>query len=78
MEALQTKLDNLQWEVNRLDGENQRLRDEDAEASVRVDLEAELEQSKGEVARLTERVKTCEQQIQDSVRWPIKSSTVLR
>ena len=75
MEALQTKLDNLQWEVNRLDGENQRLRDEDAEASVRVDLEAELEQSKGEV---TERVKTCEQQIQDSVRWPIKSSTVLR
>ena len=43
---------------NRLDVENRRLREEDAEPSVHFDLEVELEQSRVEVARLTECVKT--------------------
>ena len=43
MEALRTKIDSLQWEVNRLDAENQKLRAQDQEACERVDLQAELE-----------------------------------
>ena len=42
MEALSTKLDNLQWEVNRLDAENTGLRAQDWEASEQVDLELEV------------------------------------
>ena len=61
MEALRTQLDNLQWEVNRLRAENQRLRDTDVEAGARVDLEAELRASRVEVAELEERVKENEQ-----------------
>ena len=60
MEALRTQLDGLQWEVNRLDAENRKLRGEDAEAGARIDLEAELEQSREEVARLAECVRTHE------------------
>lgn len=37
---------NLKWEINRLDAENRRLRDENVEVSARIDLEADLEQSK--------------------------------
>ena len=62
MEALRTQLDNLRWEVNRLDVENRRLRAEDQEASKCVDLEAELEQARGDVAGLTERMTTYEKQ----------------
>ena len=62
MEALRTQLDNLRWEVNRLDVENRRLRAEDQEASKRVDLEAELEETRGDVAGLTERVTAYEKQ----------------
>ena len=43
MEALQTQLDNLQWEVNRLQAENRILRDQDTEASKRVDLMLQTE-----------------------------------
>ena len=39
-ETLRTKVDNLQWEVNRLDAENRRLRDDNPETAARVDLEA--------------------------------------
>ena len=48
---------------NRFDVENRRLREEDAELNARLDLEVELEQSRVEVARLTECVKTYEQQL---------------
>ena len=40
MEALRTKADSLQLEVNRLDTENRKLRAEYPVASERVDLEA--------------------------------------
>ena len=51
MEALRTKADSLQWEVNGLDAKNHRLRADNPAASKRADLEAELEQSRGDVAR---------------------------
>ena len=60
MEALRTKADSLQWEINRLDAENRRLRADDPAASERVDLEAELEQSRSDVAELTSRVRELE------------------
>ena len=57
MEALWVQLDNLKWEVNRLDVESRQLREADTEASKLVELQADLEQSKAEVAALTERVR---------------------
>ena len=51
VEALRTRLDALQWENNRLEAENRRLREEHPEESRVLTLEAELEQSKNEVAR---------------------------
>ena len=52
MEALRTKNDSLQWEVHRLDAENRKLRAEKPELGERLDLAAELEQAKGDVAEL--------------------------
>ncbi len=59
MEALRTKLDGLQWEVNRLDAENRRLRAASEDASRLVDLESEVEQAKQDVHVLTEELKEC-------------------
>ena len=66
MEALCTKLNILLWEINGLDVENRRLSSDNHETSARsarVDLEAELERAKGDVASLTERVRVYEQQL---------------
>ena len=52
MEALRTKIDGLQWEVHRLDAENRKLRTEKPELGERVDLAAELDQTKEDVAEL--------------------------
>ena len=41
-EALKAQIDNLQWEANRLDSENKKLRDSSPEKSRFVDLENEL------------------------------------
>ena len=46
METLRTRLDMLQWETNRLEAENRRLREEHPEESQVLMLEAELERSK--------------------------------
>ena len=54
MEALRTQLDNMQWEVNRLDAENKKLRDADESASRCVDLELELGQVREDAATLTQ------------------------
>ena len=54
MEALRTQVDNLQWEVNRLEAENRSLRAQDTEASKRVDLELEVEQVTKELQSLQE------------------------
>ena len=62
MEALRTQVDYLQWEVNRLDVENQRLRASD-EASQRVDLESELEQTKQDVQLVTTELEACKRRL---------------
>ena len=65
MEALHTQLDNLLWDVNRLDAENQRLRASDEEAGLRVDLEAELEQTKQDAEVSTTKLETCKRRIKE-------------
>ena len=50
-------MDNLQWEINQLKVENRKLREQDPEASRRVDRETTLE---GEAAELRDRVRECE------------------
>ena len=52
MDALQTQLDRLQWEVNRLDAENRQMREADEQATRLVDLQTVLDQSKNEAATL--------------------------
>ncbi len=54
MEALQLKIDGLQWEMNRLDAENKNLRDEHPEVKERIDLATELEKAQEEVAGMAE------------------------
>lgn len=56
-------MENLQWEVNRLGAEHQRLRDGDLDLSSRLDLETELQQSKAENVQLVERLKVLEEQL---------------
>ena len=55
-EALRTRVDDLQWKVNRLETENRRLQEENPEQSRALALEAELEQSKNEAAELKDQV----------------------
>ena len=55
MEALRTKLGNLQWEVNRLDA---RLRANNDSVCQQIDLEQRVQ--------LTEELLTCQQQLQES------------
>ena len=57
--------DNLQWEVHRLDAENQKLRSENPEASNRLDLETKLEQTKSDVVALTEQVQAYQRQLEE-------------
>ena len=66
MEALRTRVDNLQWEVQRLEVENRKLRERDPAAGERVDREAELESARANVEEMAERIKTMEQQLADS------------
>ena len=62
MKALWTKANSLQWEVNRPDAENCKLRADHPAASERVNLEAELEQSQSNVTQVTSRVREYEKQ----------------
>ena len=68
MEALRTKVDGLQWEVNRLDAENRKLRDEKPEQGDRLDLAAELERAKGDVAELMKQREGDEREIDNTKR----------
>ena len=49
-------MDSLQWEVNRLDAENCKLRAKYPVVSERVGLEAELDQSRSGVVELMSQV----------------------
>ena len=77
MEALRTRLDTLQWETNRLEAENRRLREEHPEEDRVLTLEAELEQSKNEAGRLMDRVNECEQQLEVARTEAVKTATTL-
>ena len=66
MEALQLKINGLQWEMNRLDAENRKLRLEHPEADTQINQMAELQQAREDVASLTEQLKVCEQRATDS------------
>ena len=63
MEALQLKINGLQWEMNQLDAENRKLRLEHPEAGTQIDQMAELQQAREDVASLTEQLKVCEQRV---------------
>ena len=60
MEALRTQNDNLRWEVQRLDVENHRLRENNPEASRSLDREAQLERAKCDIDELTDHVQASE------------------
>ena len=62
-EALKTQIDSLQWEINRLDSENQKLRDFSPESSRFVDLESELSLAKEDIISLTAEVSLQYQQL---------------
>ena len=51
METLRTQVDSLQWEINRMDAENRKLRSQNADASEWVDLELKVEQLEGEARK---------------------------
>ncbi len=65
---MKISMDSLQWEVNRLDAENQKLRSQDPDGSDRVDLEAEWKQAQDDVGGLTEQLKNCQQRVTHSER----------
>ena len=54
MEALRTRIDGLEWEVQQLMTENRKLREEHPGTSELIDREAELETTKSDVAELTD------------------------
>ena len=64
-EALKTQIDSLQWEINRLDAENRKLRESNLERSKFVDLESELALAKKDVANLTDEVNSQRQQLDE-------------
>ncbi len=53
IEALRIRLDSIGWEKDQLVIENQRLRESNPETAQLVNLEAELEESREEIERLT-------------------------
>ena len=65
-EALQLKVENLGWEISRLDAENKKLRDQHPDRATLVDVERELEQARGDVAKLTEEAKAYEKQLSEA------------
>ena len=58
-------MDSLNWEVQRLDVENRKLRQRDPAAEERVDREAELESAKAYLMEMATRIKTLEQQLSE-------------
>ena len=62
-EALKTQIDSLQWEINCLDSENQKLRDVNPEKSQFVDMEEELSLAKEDITNLTAEVNLQRQQL---------------
>ena len=71
LEALQTQMDTLKREMGQLEIENRRLRESNPDQERLMQLEAELEQSRGKITHLTERledVPCLEQQLSEALR----------
>ena len=66
MEALRTRIDSLQWELNKLDVENKRLRDGDPETAARLDAEEELQRTKEDARKLEERAQQAERDAEEA------------
>ena len=66
MEALRTRIDGLEWEVQRLTTENRKLREDNPGTSELVDREAELEKTRSDAAELTDRVLALERQLAEN------------
>ena len=70
LEALRTQMDTLKREMGQLEIENRRLRESNPDQEKLLELEAELEQSKLEIAHLTERMEELprlEQQLSEAL-----------
>ena len=67
MEALRTQVDSLNWELQRLQVENRRLREDNPAAEERVDRGVELESVRAEVAEKTQSIEALERELADSV-----------
>ena len=66
MEALRTRVDGLEWEVQRLDAENRKLRAEKPELGECVDLERELKHMKEDIAVWVEQREIDRRKIDDA------------
>lgn len=64
-EALRTKIDNLQWEVNHLDVKNRRLRADNVDTNPKCDLESDLEQTKQNVVSVTGELEACQRRFEE-------------
>ena len=62
--VLRTRVDSLQWEVNRLDSENQRLRSQNPESASRVELEDELQRVKEDAANVQQLLDTAREEME--------------
>ena len=63
--ALQLKVENLGWEISRLDTDNNKLRAQHPERVAQVDAKRELAQAQGDVARFVEQVNEYEGQLNE-------------
>ena len=67
MEVLRTQLDSLQWEIQRLQVENRRLREDHPDATEHIDQEAEVASAREAEAAMTEQIGRLEEQLADSL-----------
>jgi len=65
MEALRTQIDGFRWEVQRLEVENRRLREQNPTTSAQLDSEMELAGARTNISEMTDRTKELEQQLAD-------------
>ena len=64
-DVLKTQIDSLQWELNRSDSENQKLRDVNPERSEFLDMKNELSLAKEDITNLTAEINLQCQQLDE-------------
>ena len=68
MEVLCTQVDSLNWEIQCLNAENQKLRQRDQMAIKQVDYEAKLKRVKADIMEMMGRESMLENQLIDSIK----------